>query len=359
MRKIKLVVSDFHLGKGQVLRDGSLNIFEEFYYDDKFTEFLDYYSTGEFENAEVELVINGDFFNLLQTDYKGHFTTVLTEPMDLHKVKSIIDGHRIIFEALRRFASRANKRITYIVGNHDQGMLWQKTREYLDEFCGTRINYKNIVYFFDGVHIEHGHQHEAANRIDPKKFFLKQNLPEPILNLPWASHFFVNFVLKIKEQMPYVDKVRPFHSFIRWGLINQFGFSIKTIFRLLWNLIVNGLGRDYRRQRFSLRTNLQIIKESAIFPDLENSARKILADDRVHTVVFGHTHVYLYRQWGNNKEYINTGTWTEITSLDIANLGKITKLTYVLIEYPNEGGRPRARLKEWRGHYRVEFDVAI
>jgi hypothetical protein len=119
-----------------------------------------------------------------------------------------------------------------------------------------------------------------------------------------------------------------------------------------------GFHRD-RRRPFSLKNSLQIVKESAVFPDLEISAKRILNDDRVHTVVFGHTHVYLYRQWGNNKEYINSGTWTELTSLDIASLGKITKLTYVLIEYPVEGGRPRARLKEWKGHYRVEIDVAI
>jgi UDP-2,3-diacylglucosamine pyrophosphatase LpxH len=358
MRKFKLVVSDFHLGKGHILPDGSLNIFEEFYYDDKFTEFLDYHSNGDFADADVELILNGDFLNLLQTDYRGHHTTVLTEPIDLHKVKVIVDGHRGVFEAMRRFAAKPHKRITYVVGNHDQGMLWPKTREFMDEVCGTRVNFKNIVYFFDGIHIEHGHQHEAANRINPKKFFLKQDLPEPILNLPWASYFFVNFVLKIKEQMPYVDKVRPFHAFVRWGIMNEFVFSVKTILKLLWHLIIKGFHRDRHRQ-FSLKTNLQIIKESAIFPDLEDSAQKILNDDRVHTVIFGHTHVYLYRQWGNNKEYINTGTWTEITSLDIANLGKITKLTYVLIEYPAEGGRPRARLKEWRGQHRVEFDVAV
>ncbi|MDZ4676966.1 MAG: metallophosphoesterase [Oligoflexia bacterium] len=358
MRKIKLVVSDFHLGKGHIMPDGSLNILEEFYYDDKFAEFLDYHSTGEFSEDDVEIIINGDFLNLIQTDYKGHHTTVITESIDLYKVKSIVEGHRSVFESLKRFASRTHKRITYVVGNHDQGMLWQKTRDYLDEACGTRINFKNIVYFFDGVHIEHGHQHEAANRINPKKFFLKRDLPEPILNLPWASYFFINFVLKVKQEMPHVDKVRPFHTFIRWGIINEFTFTVRTVVRLIWHLITTGLGRN-RKREFSLKTHLQIAKESAVYPDLEMSARKILIDDRVHTVIFGHTHVYMYRQWGSNKEYLNTGTWTELTSLDIASLGKITKLTYVLIEYPIEGGRPRARLKEWRGHYRVEVDVAI
>jgi UDP-2,3-diacylglucosamine pyrophosphatase LpxH len=358
MKKIKLVVSDFHLGKGHILPDGSINIFEDFYYDEKFNEYLEYYSTGERADWEVELIINGDFLNLIQTDYKGHHTNVITENIDLYKVRSIVDGHKSLFEALKKFANLPNKRITYIVGNHDQGMLWQKTRDHLDETCQTRINFKNIVYFFDGVHIEHGHQHEASNRLDPKKFFLKKDLPEPILNLPWASYFFIDFVLKIKQQMPHVDKVRPFNALIRWGLFNEFTFTVKTAFKLLWQFLFYGFGRKSRKP-FSLRNSLQIVKESAVYPDLEVAARKILVDERVHTVIFGHTHVYLYRQWGKDKEYINTGTWTEVTSLDIANLGKITKLTYVLIEYPEEGGRPRARLKEWRGHFRVENDVAI
>jgi UDP-2,3-diacylglucosamine pyrophosphatase LpxH len=359
MKKIKLVVSDFHLGKGHILPDGSINIFEDFYYDEKFKEFLEYYSAGEFaDDIDVELIINGDFLNLIQTDYKGHHTHIITENIDLYKLRTIVDGHKSLFDALKKFATLPNRRITYIVGNHDQGMLWQKTRDLLDSTCGARINFKNIVYFFDGVHIEHGHQHEAANRLDPKKFFLKKDLPEPILNLPWASYFFIDFVLKIKEQMPYVDKVRPFNALIRWGLFNEFIFTIKTGLKFLWQFLFYGFGRRARKP-FSLRNSLQIVKESAIYPDLEVAARKILHDERVHTVIFGHTHVYLYRQWGNSKEYFNTGTWTEVISLDIANLGKITKLTYVLVEYPPEGGRPRARLKEWRGHFKVEVDVAI
>jgi hypothetical protein len=76
-------------------------------------------------------------------------------------------------------------------------------------------------------------------------------------------------------------------------------------------------------------------------------------------VCFGHSHVYQYRQWADDMEYFNTGTWTDITSLDIASLGKITKLSYVLFEYPEDGGRPRGRLKEWHGYHRIEEDVAI
>jgi UDP-2,3-diacylglucosamine pyrophosphatase LpxH len=358
MKKIKLVISDLHLGSGRTLAGGGTNSLEEFYFDAKLMEFLHYYCSGEFREAEVELIINGDFLNFLQVDYHGHFLTVITESVSLTKLRNIVAGHLETFAALRDFAALPGRSITYIVGNHDQCMLWPGTRAYLNEVLQTSVKYKNIVYFFDGMHVEHGHMHEAANRFDPKRFFLKKNLPEPILNLPFGSHFFVDFVLRLKQVHPHIDKVRPFKQMIRWALFDETWFTIKSFFGLTKYLLDAVFKRDPRRQ-FSLKRVLEVVAESAIFPDLSGSARRILNDERVHTVIFGHTHVYQYRQWGSDREYFNTGTWTELTSLDVHSLGKITKLTYVYIEYPEDGGRPRGRLKEWRGYHRIEEDVAI
>lgn len=358
LKKIKVVVSDLHLGKGRILENGGLNSLEEFYYGEKLVEFIHYYSTGVYRDYEVELIINGDFLNFLQVDYRGHFLTVITESVALEVLDSIVKGHPRVFKAMSEFAARPGKSITYVVGNHDQAMLWPACRHYLDQAVGTPIRYKNIVYFFDGVHIEHGHMHEAANRMDPKKFFLKKDLPEPILNLPFGSHFFVEHVLKIKHRYPHVDKIRPFSKMVRWALVNETGAMIVSLFMTIWYFVRSIFVSDPRRQ-WPFRRILRVILESAIFPDLSDSAKKVLADERVHTVIFGHSHVYQYRQWSSDKEYFNTGTWTEITSLDIVSLGKITKLTYVLIEYPEDGGRPRGRLKEWRGYHRIEEDVAV
>jgi UDP-2,3-diacylglucosamine pyrophosphatase LpxH len=357
-RRIKLIISDLHLGKGRLLADGATNQLEEFYYGEKLTEFINYYSSGTFRDAEVEIIINGDFLNFLQVDYRGHFLTVVTESVALEILKSIIDGHDNVFRALKDFASQPQNSITYVVGNHDQGMMWPACRAFLNQAVGASVRYKNIVYFFDGVHVEHGHMHEAANRIDPKRFFLKRDLPEPILNLPFGSHFFVELVLKIKEKYPHVDKIRPFSKMLRWAFFNETWLILSSLVRLVGFAVKTLFKKDPRRN-WSLRNLLKIAFESAIFPDLSESARKILRDDRVHTVVFGHTHVYQYRQWGTDKEYFNTGTWTELTSLDIVSLGKITKLTYVLIEYPDDGSRPRGRLKEWKGYHRIEEDVAV
>lgn len=356
--RIKLVVSDLHFGTGLLSSEGSVNSFEEFYFDDKFIEFLEYHSAGAFKDIEVELVLNGDILNFLQIDYKGHFISVITEKISLDKVNRIYLGHKRVFEALKKFASQEKKSITYVVGNHDQGIMWPAVQTRLNELLDTEIKFCHLVYYFDGVHIEHGHMHEAANRMNPKKFFLRKNLPEPILNLPFGSHFFVDFVLKLKQKNPHVDKVRPFSGMVRWVLFNEPRFAISSIFKMAKYFIVSALTNDPRKS-WSFKTLLKVILESAIFPDLSDGALKILKDDRVHTVIFGHTHVYKYKQWGDSKEYFNTGTWTDITSLDVSSLGKITKLTYVQLVYSENNSRPRGRLKEWRGYHRIEEDVII
>ncbi|MCB0365428.1 MAG: metallophosphoesterase [Bdellovibrionaceae bacterium] len=358
MKKIKLVVSDLHLGVGRTLENGQMNSLEEFYYDEKFVEFLHFYTTGKYADYEVELVLNGDIFNFLQVDYRGHYLTVITEAVTLDKVKKIVKGHHLFFQAIRDFVKKEGNVVTYVVGNHDQGMLWPGVRAWLNETLGTTIRFKNIVYYFDGVHIEHGHMHEAANRLNPRKFFLKRNLPEPVLNLPFGSHFFVEYVLQIKHSYPHVDKIRPVDRMMRWAIFNEFWPTVKASITLIFYFLKAIITHDPRRN-FPFKRILRVALERAIFPDLSESARRVLLDERVHTVIFGHTHVYQYRQWGEDMEYFNTGTWTELTSLDIASLGKITKLTYVLLEYPEDAERPRGRLKEWHGYHRIEEDVAV
>jgi len=358
MKKIKLIVSDLHLGAGKNFEDGSINSFEEFYYDAQFEEFLNYYTTGDYADSEVELILNGDILNLLQIDYHGHYLSVITEGITVQILKRIVEGHPGFFQALRNFIKNGKNSITYVVGNHDQGMLWPQAREYLNQVTGTTIRYRNMVYFFDGVHIEHGHMHEPANRLDPKKFFIKKEYPEPILNLPFGSFFFVEFVLKIKKFNPNIDKVRPFKSMVRWGLIQETQFMIVTFFKLV-RFMLEAIFSSDPRKRYPWKQILKVLAEGTIFPDLDSAARKILKDERIHTVVFGHNHVYRYRQWQRGKQYFNTGTWTELTSLDFASFGKFTKLTYVLLDYPEGSEKPLARLKQWRGYHRIEEDVDV
>jgi UDP-2,3-diacylglucosamine pyrophosphatase LpxH len=180
-KKVKLVVNDFHLGKGPVLKDGTVNILEDFRYGAKFVEFLEHYSSGEFEDADVELIINGDFLNLLQIDYLGIHTYLVTERMVVHGVRSIIAGHPKVFDALRKFAASPNHEIAYIIGNHDVGLLFDGARKTLRECVGEKLRFYDTYYEFDHVRVEHGHAYEAINATDPQKFKLTDpDYPEPV-----------------------------------------------------------------------------------------------------------------------------------------------------------------------------------
>ena len=137
-RKYMLCLSDFHLGKGRYFKDGTQNILEDFIYDREFSDFLTYHRSGAFEDAEVELVLNGDILNLLQMDSWGVHTHMVTERAVVRMVQKIVAGHPEFFQALRRFALTPGHTVTYVVGNHDAGMLWPGPRKVFSDAMVTQ-----------------------------------------------------------------------------------------------------------------------------------------------------------------------------------------------------------------------------
>ena len=356
MKKLKLILSDFHLGKGKRLSDGSINSLEDFNFDHKFRELLEFYSTGPYEDAEIELIFNGDMLNLIQLDYHGHYTVIITEQVSIAKTKSIIEGHPVFFNSLRDFLSVPKRALTYIIGNHDQEMMWKGTKGLFEEAVGQRINWKNTYYQIDGIHIEHGHQYEAVNRIDPTRLFLTENLPEPILNLPWGTLFTVQYIVKLKQKRPFIDKVRPFRLLIYWSLFNDTLFALFQLFKVSCYFLSTRFSRN-RYRHSSLKMTLKMLTEASVFPDLSDAAKRILRTPEIHTVTFGHTHVYKHLQIGEGKQYINTGTWTDIVSLDLESFGRRSKLTYVEVSY-DDSHKPKPMLKHWIGQINI-FEEAV
>ena len=353
MKKIKLIVSDFHLGTGIRLPNGAPNVMEDFPFDARFKEFLEYYSTGDYAEYEVELIFNGDMLNLIQVDYHGHYPAAVTETISAAKTKAVIAGHPIFFKALKKFLSLPKHTMTFVVGNHDQELVWKATREIFDKAVDFEVNWKNFFYVADGVHVEHGHQFEAINRVDPARLFLTENLAEPILNLPWGTLFTLYYLIRFKMSRPFIDKVRPFRAVINWLLIHDTWFAVVNLVRLVTFFISTQLSRS-RYRHTNLRMTMKMLREASVFPDLTDAAKRILQTPDVHTVVFGHTHVYKHVSIGESKQYLNTGTWTDIVSMDLESFGRRVRLTYVRVDYPSKEERPVSTLRHWIGHIPLE-----
>ncbi|MGZ3688102.1 MAG: metallophosphoesterase, partial [Bdellovibrionota bacterium] len=307
--KYRLVVSDFHLGKGRHFRDGTQNILEDFIYDREWAEFLNFYRAGSFADAEVELILNGDILNLLQIDTWGVHTHLITERSVVRAVERIVAGHPEFFQALRRWAATPGHTISYIVGNHDSGMLWPGPRRVFSEACGAPIAFHDVKYVIDGIHVEHGQQYERFAGIDMDQPFITRGLPEPVLNLPWGSLFVAVVLPKIKQSRPHVDKVRPMSTFLRWVVLHDLWWGLKTGAMIAKFVVDTVLFRRRYQIHQGVGATLGLLKEISVYPNYDKIAFRILEENpEVNTVIFGHTHILRYRQWREGKEYFNEGT---------------------------------------------------
>jgi UDP-2,3-diacylglucosamine pyrophosphatase LpxH len=353
-RKLKLVVSDFHLGKGPYREDGSVNVFEDFRSDSKFAEFLEYHLSGDHAGDEVELVINGDFFNLLSVDLDGRLTAAITERVAVEKTEAIMRGHPVVFHALRSFAAAPHHGVVFVMGNHDPGFLFAGVREAVSRVVGGRHEYLLDSYDFEGVHIEHGMQHEPMNAFNTRRYFIERQ-GELAINLPLGSRYILEVLNSEKALRPYIDKVAPFRRYFLWALVND----PAIVFRISAKSVDFGVRALLKKiphvEEVSPRQILERLVLFTAYPSLEAEAKHLLGRSGHHTVIMGHTHVPVYREYARDKVYINTGTWNAMTSLDMGSLGRTEALTYAHVEWVD--GKPRARLREWRGLSRPTEDV--
>ena len=129
VQKTILVISDLHLGAG-IQVNGRKNPLEDFNSDKELVDFLNYYSSDKFVSQEVELIINGDFFDLLAVPYVKYFDDEFwSEKAALEKLELILKAHPEVMDALKEFLSKKNKKIVYIIGNHDAELVFESLKE--------------------------------------------------------------------------------------------------------------------------------------------------------------------------------------------------------------------------------------
>jgi UDP-2,3-diacylglucosamine pyrophosphatase LpxH len=240
------------------------------------------------------------------------------------------------------------------MGNHDPGLLFAGVRAVIAKRVGGSHRFLLDSYDFDGVHIEHGMQREPMNAFNPNRYF-RERKGELFLNLPLGSRYIINVLNAEKAQRPYIDKVAPFSNYYRWALFNDPEVVLRITARSVHFAFAAALKKIPHLDPMPLADLAKRLLRYTAFPSLEHEARRLLSKKGYHTVIMGHTHVPVYREYARNQVYINTGTWNTMTSLDVGNLGRTEQLTYAHVEYVE--GLPRARLREWRGLARPTEDV--
>ncbi len=356
MKLIRIVLSDLHLVTG--VRPGKLNPLEDFFHDDRFAELLAHYDEAAGEQGEVELILNGDIFDLLKVKIGGAWPTEVTDEIATEKLRQCLEGHPRFVHALKEFLGKKNRRVTYLPGNHDLDMLFQGAQELFRRYvapgkAGEQVRFvtsSDTYYLPEGIQIRHGHQFERVHRVDYGALTEKRRDGTPVLVLPWGSLWILEVMNPLKELRSHIDRIQPLGRFLIASLLFDPGFVVKFLWRsTLYFLKHRVFAFQAWRQR--IRNLPRLLREEVI--ELiggydERAARALNRTRGAHTLIVGHSHGPRFRQLPSGKILVNTGTWISMINLDLQYLGQDSGLTYALIEYSDEG-RPQTRLMRWYG----------
>jgi hypothetical protein len=216
-------------------------------------------------------------------------------------------------------------------------------------------------YEFDGVRVEHGHWDEVINTVRPDSIIIEPS-GQRVLVQPWGSVFVIKVLNPLKKTRPYVDRIQPLSRYLVGALFFDTFFSLRLAFSGIYHLFRDHLmplflpgGHKPRHRR--VLDLVQMALEFGPFQSLEGPARRFLMKTPdLHAYIMGHTHFPKVRRFAGDKMYVNTGTWTDLISLEIPNFGIDSRKCYAVVEH-GEGRPPYVRLRQWFGYHDLARDI--
>lgn len=371
-KKLFLIISDLHLGAGEDI-NGKKNPLEDFHYDSELIDFLTYYSTGEFQNKEVELVINGDFFDLLAVPFVPYFDDEFwSETASKDKLTICMEAHSEVMEALNSFLSSKSKKITYVIGNHDAEFIFKSLQEnfknFFDEENRERIEFLddgNPHLLVKGVYLQHGHEYEDAHRFDPKDSIITSSKGEKYLIPSWGSYYVTNVINRYKEERDYVNSIRPIKNFLIHGLIFDTFFTLRFMIANSYYFFMVRFLYYYRQKSSFTKLVNHLLTELKLFQNYEHLTQEFFeTHPDAKVLIVGHTHEPIDREYIDDTRFINTGTWTKMVNLDLASSGFGKHLTYATVqvfeddfELKNFEENVQVDLNEWKGVTNLPYQL--
>ena len=259
--KFKIIMSDLHLSAGRVAEGNPL---EDFSSDREFAALLEEVMIeSEQEGTEVELIFNGDVFEMLQVPHVADFIPSFEYPPTLYhssseqdsalKMAIIVEGHRAFFDALGRFlrVGPPRRHVTFIKGNHDLNLHWTRVQSVIRDAVGARAGRRGLVSFEErcvsreGIYVEHGNQYaEGVDRVEDMEE--PHDHDDPLqLAIPLGSRFVMDVFNKVEREKYWIDGVKPITALVWYALKFDFGFALRAIARLAGSLpgiLWEGLG---------------------------------------------------------------------------------------------------------------------
>ena len=209
-----VVIGDLHMGPGRD-SSGAWHAVEDFRWRDEFVRFLDAVAA---EGGAVDLVINGDLFELLQSpDVPCVSATGVIGCSDseaLQRLAIAAKAHAGELAAIGKFALAGSNRAYIVPGDHDAALLiprvWQQA---LAAFNASpdRVMLASSGRWRSGdgrVHVEHGHQLPlSADRFSKWPTPFLHNRGRIFVERSQGEYALLSFYDRVEARYPIVDNV--------------------------------------------------------------------------------------------------------------------------------------------------------
>ncbi len=278
------------------------------------------YNEPAYAGVAVHLVFNGDTFDFLKTSLDGDYPRHIDAARALAKVSRVAAAHADFFEAVTAFASRPDREVSFIVGNHDAELVFPEVQREIRRLCGgsSRVTFPGFSLDIGQVHVEHGSQADRMFRMDPDEPLLDTDEGR-ILNLPWGSVALLEVAIPLHPVLHLLDRVRP-----RRKLFELMPEAKELLLGRYWRYWT----RDYLKGLFRRSDPLHhltwnMVKEIvyrfvSVDTDVSISGhyrRKVMSSQTQRLSIIGHRHEAEWWSYGDRK-LLQTGCFRDEFMLD-------------------------------------------
>lgn len=345
--QLLVVFSDIEMGAG--------GRFDDFPHSDFLGELIVSYNEAPYDRMAVDLVFNGDTFDLLKTPYRGSYPRHITREVALGKLAAVAAAHPRFFEAVQRFVQhRAGpRRVFFIVGNHDHEIVIPEVRAEVRRLCGDtdRVVFPGLSLEIGKVRIEHGAQDDPLFRVEPQLPMVPFDGTE-VLNISWGAAALLDTVIPLQPLLHFHDRLKPKKDVFR--ILPEVKELLIGIFWRYWL-------RDYWKGYFAhtdptRKLTWTMVKElvwrfSSQDPDVQPSSSLesgVLGSDEHLVHLIGHKHEAGWWSHGDRKLLRTGGFRNEYMLLDGGRALRAIQKTYA--EVYLRGDMPvRSHLVELEG----------
>jgi UDP-2,3-diacylglucosamine pyrophosphatase LpxH len=228
----KVIVSDLHLGPGT--SDPRFAGIEDFYSEGEWTAFLQRQAAA----GPTDLIVNGDFIEFWQIAAALGALPKRTDPRQptsgsalasdqrfaITAIELVLAAHRSVFADLGKLLDGGDNRVIIVAGNHDADLLWPKVQLAIARAINPRDPSRLLFtpgpgYEHAGVHVEHGHAFDAANRFAAGHApFGRDRDGTCRVQSSWGEVFVDQFYTDVERKVPFIDNLYPQSAAILWAM---------------------------------------------------------------------------------------------------------------------------------------------